>query len=206
VRGFGINGLNEEIWRELPAGAGHDPAVHERVLRELAGEPLGRVLDVGCGDGTFAARLAQRGMHVIGLDPAPTALERARAAHPKLDFVGPASDGRLPFDDGSFDAVTCVNVLQHVVDTQSLLSEVRRVLTPGGLLAAAVPFHGRLRNVLIALGAFERHYDPLAPEVRFYTARSLRALLHGFGFGGVALRARGGMPVLRDTLIALARR
>jgi ubiquinone/menaquinone biosynthesis C-methylase UbiE len=180
--------------------------VHDRVLRVLEGERLGRVLDVGSGDGTFAARLAAQGAQVTGLDPAPTALARARAAHPKLEFVAPAVDGGLPFPDASFDAVTCVNVLQHVAGTQALLSEMRRVLVADGLLAVAVPFHGRLRNVLVALGSFERHYDPLAPEVRFYTARSLRTLLREFDFERVMVGARGGPPILRETLIARGRR
>ncbi len=180
--------------------------MHDRVERALAGERLGRVLDLGCGDGTFAARLATGGARVTGLDPAPTALARARAAHPELELVAPAADGSLPFGDGAFDVVTCVNVLQHVADTQTLLSEARRVLAGGGLLAVAVPFHGRLRNVLVALRSFERHYDPLAPELRFYTARSLRALLRDLGFERVAVSAHGGAPLLRETLVALGRR
>jgi 2-polyprenyl-6-hydroxyphenyl methylase/3-demethylubiquinone-9 3-methyltransferase len=181
--------------------------VHERVLHALGTAALGRVLDVGCGDGTFAAGVGGRGSEkVIGLDFAPTALERARAAHPELEFVAPRPDGAFPFPDASFDTVTCVNVLQHVADTQAFMSEVRRVLVPGGLVAAAVPFHGRLRNVLIALRAFDEHYDPLGVEVRFYTARSLRDMLRDLGFQDVRVDARGGVPPLRETLIALARR
>ena len=210
IRGGAESGVNrlmhEQIWRELPADAGHDPAVHALVLRALDGERLGRVLDVGSGDGTLAARLVAMGGQVTGLDPALTALERARASHPDLEFVAPTAEGAFPFADSAFDTVTCVNVLQHVADTQSLLSEVRRVLTPGGLLAVAVPCHGRVRNVLVALGSFERHYDPLAPALRFYTARSLRSLLTDFGFERVEIGARGGPPLLRETLIALARR
>jgi 2-polyprenyl-6-hydroxyphenyl methylase/3-demethylubiquinone-9 3-methyltransferase len=164
------------------------------------------VLDVGCGDGTFAGRLVELGAQVTGLDSAPTALKRARAAHPELEFVGPDSGGRLPFEDASFDTVTCVNVLQHVADVQSMLSEVRRVLVPGGLLAVAVPFHGRVRNVLIALRSFERHYDPFGLELHFFTARSLRGFLRDLGFEHVEVHPRGGLPVLRDTLIATARR
>jgi SAM-dependent methyltransferase len=180
--------------------------VHERVRRALSGERLGRVLDLGSGDGTFAAQLAAQGGQVTGMDPSPAALARARAAHPNLEFLAPAADGRLPFADASFDLVTCVNVLQHVADTQSLLSEARRALAPGGLLAVAVPFHGRLRNVLVALGSFERHHDPLAPELRFYTARSLRTLLQDFGFDDVEVGAHGGLPLLHETLIAIGRR
>ena len=171
-----------------------------------AGHGEARVLDVGSGDGTLAARIATQGSRVTGVDAAPAALERARRSHPELDFVAPAGDGGLPFPDASFDVVTCANVLQHVADTQSLLSEMRRVLVADGLLAVAVPFHGRLRNVTIALGSFERHFDPLEPVLRFYTARSLRGLLGDFGFERVEVSAAGGVPLLRETLIALGRR
>ncbi len=204
--------VHEEIWRSLPPDEGHDERTHDRVLKLLetrlhaAGAGEGRVLDVGSGDGALAARLAAHGTRVTGLDPSPTALERARSAHPELDWVAPAPDGRLPFSDASFDVVTCVNVLQHMADTQSLMSEARRVLVAGGVLVAVVPFHGRLRNVLVALGSFERHFDPLEPVLRFYTATSLHALLHDFGFERVEVMARGGAPLLRETLIALGRR
>jgi len=151
-------------------------------------------------------RLAEQGGQATGLDFAPTALKRARAAHPELEFVEPRADGGFPFADASFDAVTCVNVLQHVPETQAMLSEIRRVLVPAGLLAVAVPFHGRVRNVLTALRGFERHYDPFGLELHFFTARSLRGFLRDFGFEDVGVAARGGMPVLRETLIATARR
>jgi 2-polyprenyl-6-hydroxyphenyl methylase/3-demethylubiquinone-9 3-methyltransferase len=176
------------------------------VLRALDGVRLGRVLDVGCGDGTFAGRLTEHGGQVTGVDFAPTALKRARAMHPELEFVEPAPDGVFPFPDGSFDTVTCVNVLQHVADTQTMVSEIRRVLLPQGLLVLAVPFHGRVRNMLTAVRGFERHYDPFGIELRFFTQRSLRNFLRDFSFAEVAVAARGGMPVLRETLIATARR
>ena len=187
--------------------------MHDRLLGALetrlhdAGGGEGRVLDIGCGDGTFAARLAaQQGARVTGVDPSPAALERARAAHPGLDWLAPTVEGALPLADASFDVVVCVYVLEHVADTQSLMSEARRVLVRGGLLAIAVPYHGRTRNMMTALRGFERHFDPLEPVLRFYTARSLRALLLDFGFERVELHARGGVPLLRETLVALARR
>jgi 2-polyprenyl-6-hydroxyphenyl methylase/3-demethylubiquinone-9 3-methyltransferase len=97
-------------------------------------------------------------------------------------------------------------VLEHVADTQSLMSEARRVLVTGGLLVATVPYHGRLQGALTALTAFERHFDPLEPVLRFYTARSLQALLEGFGFERVETAARGGPPLRRHTLVATGRR
>jgi 2-polyprenyl-3-methyl-5-hydroxy-6-metoxy-1,4-benzoquinol methylase len=171
-----------------------------------AGRGEGRLLDLGCGDGALAARLARQGAAVRGIDPAPAAIERARAAHPEIDWSLPAPDGRLPFPDAAFDVVTCVHVLEHVADVQTLMSEARRVLASGGLFCATVPYHGRVQGALTALTSFERHFDPLEPVLRFYTARSLRALLEAFAFERVETAARGGAPLRRHTLIALGRR
>jgi SAM-dependent methyltransferase len=203
--------LHDEIWQAVPFDRRVDPAVLEFALDAVAGaagpggEPA-RVLDLGCGDGRVAAELASAGARVSGVDPAAAAVERARAAHPELDLHAPLADGRLPLGDCSFDVVVCLQVLQHVVDTQLLLSEARRVLVPGGLLAVAVPWHGRLKNALIALRSFERHHDPLEPVLRFYTPRSLRGLLEAFGFERVELEGSGGLALARETLLARCRR
>jgi 2-polyprenyl-6-hydroxyphenyl methylase/3-demethylubiquinone-9 3-methyltransferase len=172
---------------------------------EFAGRGA-RVLDLGCGDGQVAAQLARQGFRATGTDPSRTALERARAAHPELTFEAPARDGSLPFADGSFDAVVCLNVLQHVSDTQRLMSEARRVLRPRGVIGIAVPYHGRLQSAWTALTSFERHHDPLEPTLRFYTRRSLAALLAQFGYGDVVLEAAGALPFFRRALFARARR
>jgi 2-polyprenyl-3-methyl-5-hydroxy-6-metoxy-1,4-benzoquinol methylase len=203
--------LHDEIWHQLPS---HRPApeAHEHVLRSLetrlhdAGRGEGRLLDVGCGDGTLGGRLAGQGALVTGVDPSPTAIERAREAHPGMTWAETAGGGRLPAPDASFDVVTCVHVLEHVADTQTLMSEVRRVLAPGGLFVATVPHHGRVQGALTALTSFERHFDPLEPVLRFYTAGSLRAVLEAFAFEQVETAARGGPPLMRRTLIALGRR
>lgn len=165
-----------------------------------------RVLDLGCGDGRIAGLLAAAGGEVTGVDPSEIALERARASHPDLRFLAPAADGSLPLPDGSFDVVVCINVLEHVADTQRLMSEARRVLAPGGRLAVAVPYHGRVEGAWSALTSFERGHDPLEPTLRFYTRRSLAALLHQFGYGEVELAARGRLPLFRRLLLARARR
>jgi ubiquinone/menaquinone biosynthesis C-methylase UbiE len=96
-------------------------------------------------------------------------------------------------------------VLQHVADTQLLLSEVRRVLRPGGAIAIAVPWHGRVKDAVLSLTRFERRHDPLEPVLRHYTPRSLRDVLDQLGFDQIVLRAAGGAPFWRETLLARAR-
>jgi 2-polyprenyl-6-hydroxyphenyl methylase/3-demethylubiquinone-9 3-methyltransferase len=152
------------------------------------------------------AELARVGAEVSGVDISRVAVERARAANPELEFGVVSADEALPFADAAFDAVVCLHVLEHVADTQHLLSEARRVLAPRGRLGVSVPFHGRIKNLLVALRSFEHHHDPLQPVLRFYTRRSLARLLDEFGFEQVRVGAAGGVPVLRETLLARAQR
>jgi 2-polyprenyl-6-hydroxyphenyl methylase/3-demethylubiquinone-9 3-methyltransferase len=200
----------DDIWQSVPVDRPLDERALRFALEALAtlrdGDGPLRVLDLGCGDGRYSAELAAAGYDLTGVDPSSEALERAAKAHPELKLDSPEADGRLAVADGSFDAVVCINVLEHVADTQMLLSEARRALVPGGHLVVGVPWHGRLKNVLIALGSFERHHDPLQPVLRFYTPGSLRTLLQELGFERVRLRGTGGIPLAHETLLAQAQR
>jgi SAM-dependent methyltransferase len=198
---------HDEIWASVPADRPIDETASAWAVAAVAsaGERP-RVLDLGSGDGRIAGLLAEAGGEVTGVDRSATALERARAAHPQIRFLPLSDDGSLPLADASFDVVVAVNVLEHVADTQRLMSEARRVLAPGGRLAIAVPYHGRVEAAWSALTSFERAHDPLEPTLRFYTRRSLTALLHQFGYGDVELAAAGRLPLFRRLLLARARR
>jgi SAM-dependent methyltransferase len=76
-------------------------------------------------------------------------------------------------------------VLEHVADVVGLLAELRRVLRWGGRLLVTTPWHGR---VVVATDA---HFDPRADHLRFFSARTLRAVLADAGFATVDVR-RGG--------------
>ncbi|WP_084863800.1 bifunctional 2-polyprenyl-6-hydroxyphenol methylase/3-demethylubiquinol 3-O-methyltransferase UbiG [Salibaculum halophilum] len=95
-----------------------------------------RVLDLGCAGGFMAEALAERGAQVTGIDPAEKAIAAARAhahaaEHAIAYDVGVGE--ALPYDRAGFDAVVCVDVLEHVSDLDRVLAEVARVLRPGGL-------------------------------------------------------------------------
>lgn len=94
------------------------------------------VLDLGCAGGFMAEALTEKGAQVTGIDPAAQAIEaaRARAAQVGQDItydVGVGED--LPYNDAQFDAVVCVDVLEHVSDLDQVLAQVTRVLKPGGM-------------------------------------------------------------------------
>jgi 2-polyprenyl-6-hydroxyphenyl methylase/3-demethylubiquinone-9 3-methyltransferase len=107
------------------------------VLSKLGIMPEGlRALDVGCGGGYLSEELARLGFKVSGADPAPASLAAAQS-HAKqsgltIDYREAQAES-LPFPDGSFDLVTCCDVLEHVQDLNLVLSEIARVLKPGGI-------------------------------------------------------------------------
>jgi SAM-dependent methyltransferase len=103
-------------------------------------DPPARVLDAGGGPGAYATWLTELGYEVQLLDPIALHVDEARAACPGLAgaVVGDARD--LPFPDGAFDAALLLGPLYHLQergDRLRALEEARRVLRPGGLLAAA---------------------------------------------------------------------
>jgi ubiquinone/menaquinone biosynthesis C-methylase UbiE len=197
----------EDLWEALPERLGPPPLLERRrdlLLAHVA--PGRRVLDLGCGEGAFAALIAGAGGEAVGADVAEAALARARARHPGPRYVLVAPHGPLPFPDAHFDAVWASEVIEHVADTARWLSEVRRVLRARGALLVTTPYHGRVKGALAALAGFDRAFDPRADHLRFYTRRSLRELLEDFGFEAVEIATAGGPPLLRETILASARR
>ncbi|HEY1834689.1 MAG TPA: class I SAM-dependent methyltransferase [Solirubrobacteraceae bacterium] len=198
---------HEAIWEALPEGL--EPSDFGLRRAFLLGEVAAgeRVLDLGCGEGAFAAELARAGVEVVAADVAREPLRRAAARHPGLELALIEPHGPWhAFADNSFDVVWAGEVIEHVADTHAWLSELRRVLRSGGRLLLSTPDHGRLRVARLAFsrGAFAGHFDPLGDHLRFYSATSLSATLQSFGFERVQLRRVGGPPGARKTLLARA--
>jgi 2-polyprenyl-3-methyl-5-hydroxy-6-metoxy-1,4-benzoquinol methylase len=203
---------HESLWQEIPEGT-RPPYMQARLDFLLAHVPAGaRVLDVGCGEGWFTAALAEAGREAVGIDVAEEPLRRARAREPGLDLRCVAAEGEWPsLQDVSFDAVWAGEMIEHVADTAGWLSEVRRVLHSGGALVLSTPAHELLTRLALGFSgrAFAAHFDPRSDHLRFYTRRTLVALLEDFGFEQIETRAVGGsigsLPP-RQVLLATARR
>jgi ubiquinone/menaquinone biosynthesis C-methylase UbiE len=170
---------DDELWELLP----EDRVPPPELCTWLASlEPARHALDLGCGDGAVSAAI--RAERLTLADVSAVALERARARLPDAEAAEVEPDAPLPFADGAFDLVVCTETLEHVRDVQLFLSEVRRVLQPGGRLAITTPAHRRL---ILAP-------EPLSPHLRFFTKRSLHGLLDRMGFDVRQLtRRRGGL-------------
>lgn len=99
-----------------------------------------RVLDVGCGMAYGSALMAEAGaLSVTGVDNAATVLEQLRPSMPERVVLLEADATEMPFEDASFDVVVCFEMIEHVADWESVLDEIRRVLSPSGVVAISSP-------------------------------------------------------------------
>jgi SAM-dependent methyltransferase len=175
------------------------------VLRALIPRMKGRrLLDVGCGFGHFLARAREGwGLEVAGCELSPEAAARARADFGLEVIVGTL--GEAGCEAGRFDAVTYLDVLEHIADPGKELAEVRRVLTPEGVIALLTP------NAACAGLLGKRRWSGFRQSfehLNYFSRRSLGRALSGAGFEvvfsrtlefpaalPVALaRSRGGRP------------
>jgi SAM-dependent methyltransferase len=104
--------------------------------------PLGKVLDYGCGDGSFLHRISDRCEEQWGVDVDVEKMGRAKNPAIRMRELRP--DGTLPFPDESFDTVTLMEVIEHVANERLVLSEIARVLRLGGRLLLTTPHAGLL--------------------------------------------------------------
>ena len=104
-----------------------DPAHLRKVDRLLDIEAGDRVLEVGCGQGHLVKRLSDRGIEAVGIDAneeAPLVAATDRVVHMRAE--------ELQYEDDSFDAIVSIHAIEHIPPLEKALSEMARVLKPGG--------------------------------------------------------------------------
>jgi ubiquinone/menaquinone biosynthesis C-methylase UbiE len=160
-------------------------------LADLAGvHPGQRALDVGCGTGALTGELVRRlgAAGVVACDPAAAQLQACATKHPEVELHEAAAE-RLPFAGRSFDVALAQLVLHFTLDAELAATEMRRVVRPGGRVAACVwDFEGGMQ-MLRAFWDAAVTVDPRAPDelltMRFGRAGELRALLSDAGLTDV---------------------
>jgi ubiquinone/menaquinone biosynthesis C-methylase UbiE len=168
-------------------------AIIEAELRRL-GLPRGaRVLDAGCGSGRTLMQLAPHGsVSGIELNEDAAAIARARG-----DFdvrIGRLEE--LPWDDETFDLITCLDVIEHTSDDVRALTELRRVSKPGGWVLVTVPAYQSLWS----------QHDIANHHFRRYSRRTLAAAAAAAGFEVERMTSFNSLLLAPAAVVRLARR
>src|SRR5262245_18529537 len=179
---------------------------HDYILGEIEGcgsRPF-RMLDIGCGTGTFVRRVLSehREVEIWGVDFSrkmiAAGMKRQQSNDPRMRLVQADSES-LPMADDSFDVGSCSNSFHHYPNQAGAVHEMHRVLRPGGRLIIIDGYRDRLWGRFI----FDDRVVAVEGAVHHASARQFRELFHQAGFRGVRQQARlGSAPFLMTVGVA----
>ena len=191
-------------WWQQGFSDGADPEYEDQILPLVTRLVQGarRILDVGCGEGQVARRMATTGAEVVGLDPTRAQVEVARARGGGPRYLQARAEA-LPCGDGSFDTVVVCLALEHVDAFETAIDEVARVLEPGGRFVLLLchpllqaPGSAWIDDRILGemywrVGAYlddERRFHQVAPGVDLlFVHRPLSRYVHALGRAGLLI-------------------
>jgi 2-polyprenyl-3-methyl-5-hydroxy-6-metoxy-1,4-benzoquinol methylase len=196
-------------WHADGAGNGESGEKLTRVFVDLvkALEGVRSICDLGCGNGHITGRLAANGYQVTGIDASTSGIQIARRAYPRVQFVEALIDRELQLDH--FDLVISSDVIEHLYRPSDLLEAAASLLKPGGRLLLGTPYHGYLKNlVLAATGKMDAHFSALhdGGHIKFFSVSTLSKLIRNHGFEDLHFTFYGRAPWLWKNMICHARK
>ena len=170
-----------------------------------------RILDVGCGNGYWALRLADTGHRLVGIDASTKRIENARREAPGARFerLDIGNDLVSQLGEEPFDVVISTEVVEHLYLPNVWADACLSALKPGGRFICSTPYHGYLKNLAIALtGSWDRHHHTLRSlgHIKFFSQATLRELLDRSGFENIRIRGAGRLPYLWKSMVMAADR
>ena len=211
--------MNEELenisgygYRDSSLGGTHEyllPAVLE-CLNQVRDWPGGkRIFELGCGNGAIANALAAKGYETTGVDPSTQGIAAANHAYPALKLQPGSAYDDLRGQYGQFPVVLSLEVVEHVYFPRKFAATLHDLLMPGGVAIISTPFHGYWKNLMLALsGKMDAHFTALWDygHIKFWSVKTLRALLMEAGFEDISFQGVGRIPPLAKSMIAVARK
>lgn len=196
-------------WHAEAAGNGESGEKLTTVFVELVKklEGVRSICDLGCGNGHITGRLAKLGYQVTGVDASASGIQIARRAYPQVEFVKALIDRELSL--GQFDLVVSSDVIEHMYRPSDLLDAARALLKPGGQILLGTPYHGYLKNlVLAATGRMDAHFSALhdGGHIKFFSVKTLSMLMKAHGLEDLNFTFYGRAPRLWKNMICHARK
>jgi 2-polyprenyl-3-methyl-5-hydroxy-6-metoxy-1,4-benzoquinol methylase len=186
--------------------------VAPRVEGILKGLDAKRVADLGAGNGVICGRLSALGYEVVGVEYDKAGVDIARTAFPSVKFYNFSFEddpADLLASESPFDAVVSTEVLEHLYFPHRLPIYAGSILKPGGHLIVSAPYHGYLKNLALSLfNAWDHHHTTLwhGGHIKFWSRKTLTALLEQNGFQVVGFRGAGRCAYLWKSMILVAKK
>ncbi|MEZ0276582.1 MAG: class I SAM-dependent methyltransferase [Roseimicrobium sp.] len=173
--------------------------------------PGGRVLDVGCGNGSACGELLRRGFKVTGIDLSLEGIEIARTKYPegRFEVLSAGADILANLGEDPFDILISTEVVEHLYAPRAWAHGCFAALRPGGTLICTTPYHGYLKNLVLSLtGKWDFHANPLwdGGHIKLWSKATLSSLLTEAGFEQLEFRGVGRAPLLWMTMVMSGRR
>ena len=168
-----------------------------------------RLFDLGCGNGSVAYVLTQRGWDVTGVDPSSDGIAQARLAYPDLKLDTGSAFDDLAKQYGQFPVLLSLEVIEHVYAPRQYAQTVFDLLCRGGVVILSTPYHGYWKNLILALsGRMDAHFTALwdGGHIKFWSMKTLNYLLQEAGFVDIRFVRIGRVQVLAKSMIAIARK
>jgi 2-polyprenyl-3-methyl-5-hydroxy-6-metoxy-1,4-benzoquinol methylase len=182
------------------------------ISRLLANVPPGSiVMDVGCGNGSFISLFQDRNWQLHASDFSPTGIELARKTFPNIHFF--LADAETLHTDflatiGQVDVIISTEVIEHVYDPRAFLRNCNSLLKPGGTIVLTTPYHGYLKNLLLAVtGKMDQHFTVLWDHghIKFWSRKTIFAALTETGFKNLKFAGSGRhIPYLWKSMVIKA--
>ena len=167
------------------------------------------IFELGCGNGSVANELHQRGFQVVGIDASDSGIRVAREHYPHLKLdVGSAYDD-LASNYGRFPLVLSLEVIEHLYYPRKFAQAVYDLLETGGTAIISTPYHGYWKNLALALsGKLDAHFTALwdGGHIKFWSVKTLTALLEEAGFRDIRVHRVGRIPALAKSMLVVARK
>ena len=172
---------------------------------KLPSQTKPRVLDLGCGNGSLSHLIAQQGYQVVGVEDSEQGVAIARRSFPDCHFIQ-ASIYELPYAEleNSFDIVLSTEVIEHLLYPRELVRAAKKCLKPNGRLILTTPYHGYLKNLVLALsGKMDTHFNPLwdGGHVKFFSVSTLAQLLETENYRNIKFKFSGRTPFLWKSML-----
>lgn len=180
-----------------------------RYIQDLFPGKLVKILDIGCGNGYVASKLAELGHFVMAIDASPDGIDIARSAYPHLQFkvCSVYDDGLADVLGELVDCVVSLEVVEHLLYPKRLFEQSYRILKTRGYLIFSTPYHGYLKNLAISLvNGWDRHFSVEwdGGHVKFFSERTLAQMARNAGFRNPRFRGVGRFPWLWKSTIMVA--